>query len=197
MASDAEIYVLYADTGATYRVARLALSNLIDDTKATSLQFSDSIPVFSNPETNLALSYTNSGLVASIGGSNRVIPISFKDNKIELGADLRETIDTSDLIGATQNIFWNRESGTNNISIFARERPDILLRRVNGAIPIKTNRNFNTRDGIFTADSIFWGLSNNTFFRLDVFNFPNIQTLQGLTNVGDAQITALSWLISN
>ncbi len=198
LASDTEIYILYADNGALYRLARLAFSSLVEDTKTTSLQFSDAFPVFNNPNTNLALAFTNLGLLAGIGGTNgRVIPIAFKDNKIEFGAELRETVETSDAIGATQAIFWNREAGTGNLSIFARERPDILLRRVVAASANKINRNFNTQDGIFTSDSSFWGISNNAFYRLDVFNFPNIQTLQGLTNLNDAQITSLTWLIGN
>ncbi len=197
VASDTEIYILYADNGASYRIARLAFSSLVDDTKSTSLQFSESIPIFSSPGTNLALAFTNLGLLVGIGGtSGRVIPISFKDNKIELGAELRETTEISDAIGATQAIFWNRDSNS-NLSIFARERPDILLRRVTGVTANKINRNFNTQDGIFTSDSSFWGISNNAFYRLDVFNFPNIQTLQGLTNLSDAQITSLTWLIGN
>jgi hypothetical protein len=198
VASDTEIYLLYADNGASYRLARLAFSSLSDDTKTTSLQFSDAIPNFSNPSTNLALAFTNSGLTAGIGGTNgKVFPITFKDNKIELGAELRETTETSDQIGATQGIFWNRDSSTSNLSIFARERPDILLRRGLAIGASKINRSFNTQDGIFTSDSSFWGISNNAFYRLDVFNFPNIQTLQGLTNLGNAQITSLTWLISN
>ena len=160
-------------------------------------QFSESIPIFSSPGTNLALAFTNLGLLAGIGGtSGRVIPISFKDNKIELGAELRETAENSEAIGATQAIFWNRDSNS-NLSIFARERPDILLRRVTGVTATKINRTFNTQDGIFTSDSSFWGISNNAFYRLDVFNFPNIQSLQGLTNLSNAQITSLTWLIGN
>ncbi len=197
VASDTEIYILYADNGASYRIARLAFSSLVNDTKSTSLQFSESIPIFSSPGTNLALAFTNLGLLAGIGGtSGRVIPISFKDNKIELGAELRETAENSEAIGATQAIFWNRDSNS-NLSIFARERPDILLRRVTGVTATKINRTFNTQDGIFTSDSSFWGISNNAFYRLDVFNFPNIQSLQGLTNLSNAQITSLTWLIGN
>jgi hypothetical protein len=197
VASETEIYLLYADNGTSYRVARLAFSSLVDDTKSSNLQFSEAIPIFSNLQTNLALAFTSTGLLAGIGGTNgKVIAITFKDNKIELGAELRESTETSDLIGSTQAIFWNRDNTTNNLSIFARERPDILLRRV-ATIPSKINRSFNTQYGIFTSDSSFWGISNNAFYRLDVFNFPNIQTLQGLTSVGDAKITALTWLIGN
>jgi hypothetical protein len=198
VASDNEIFILYADNGASYRLARLAFSSLTDDTKSTNLQFSESIPIFSNLSIKLALAYSNTGLLAGIGGSNgTVVPIGFTENKIVIGAELRETTEISDPIGSSQGIFWNKDGGVNNISIFARERPDILLRRNAGTLNSKINRVFNTEDGIFTPDSNFWGIANNTFYRLDLFNFPNIQTLQGIKNLSDANISAISWLIGN
>ncbi len=199
VASDSEVFILYADNGSSYRLARLLFSNTIDNIPSSSLLISDAIAgVFSNLNINLALSYTQTGLLVGIGGfSGKVLPVSLVSDKFEFGAELRETTETSDFIGATQAIFWNRETGTNNLSIFARERPDTLLRRATGNFGVRITRGFNTQDGIFTSDSSFWGLSSNAFYRLDIFTFPNIQTLQPLTALSNANLTAISWLIGN
>ncbi len=199
VASDTEIFMLYADNGSSYRLARLLLTSALDNTPSSSLLISDPIAgVFSNLNTNLSLSYTQTGLLVGIGGvGGKVLPVAVVSNKFEFGAELRETSETSEFIGATQAIFWNRDIGTNNLSIFARERPDTLLRRTTGNLGVRITRGFNTQDGIFTSDSSFWGLSNSTFYRLDVFTFPTIQTLQPLTRLGNANLTALSWLVGN
>ncbi len=198
-ASESELFLLYADNGSSYRVARISFGNINLATSLSSFSFSDPIPVFSNPSTNLALGYTNTGLLLAIGGSSgRVLPVVFNAslNKVEFAAELRETNATSDFIGATQQIFWNKDGGS-NLTVFARERPDVLLRRSQGESAQRTTRNFVAQDGVFAKDSSFWGLSNGGVFWLDVFTFPNVQTVRGVTNLGDANLMAISWLIGN
>jgi hypothetical protein len=202
-ASSSELFILYADTGTAYRVARLLFTSLVDNTPSSSLQISEPIPgVFSSANTALALAFTasNTGisLVVGVGGSSgTVLPVSFNTttNRPEFGAALRETTETSELIGATNAIFWNRDAGQKPLSIFARERPDIVLRRVQGGIAQRQTRVLTTTDGVFTPDGFFWGLHNSTLYRLDVFNFPNLQLTQNPSPLSDAAITSINWVV--
>lgn len=205
-ASSTELFILYADFGASYKVARLLLSNLIENTPASSLQFSEPIPnVLSASNTKLTLEFaqtnTNAvGLWVGVGGSGGVLlPVTFNttSNKPEFGAALREGGENSDFVGATSAIFWNRDSAQKPVSIFARERPDILLRRVQNGVAQVQTRILTTTDGIFTPDGFFWGLHNNTLYRLDVFNFPNLQLTQNPNPLSNAETSSISWLIGN
>jgi hypothetical protein len=204
-ASGSELFILYADNGTAYRVARLPFTALVDNTPSSSLQISEPIPgVLNSPSTKLALAFATSnagiGLLVGVGGSSGVVlPVSFNTttNRPEFGAVLRETTETSELIGATSAIFWNRDGGQKPLAIFARERPDVLLRRVLGGVAQSQTRVLTTTDGVFTPDGFFWGLHSNTLYRLDVFNFPNLQLTQPPSALNDAVILAIAWVIGN
>jgi hypothetical protein len=204
-ASSSELFIVYADTGAAYRVARLPLASLVDNTPSSSLQISEPLPgVFSDPNTNLALGFaasnTSIGLLVGVGGSSgTVLPVSLNSatNRPEFGAAVRETTETSDFIGATSAILWNRDGGQKPLTIFARERPDILLRRVLGGTAQRQTRALTTTNGVFTPDGFFWGLQSSTLYRLDVFNFPNLQLVQNPSPVGNAVITSINWIVGN
>jgi hypothetical protein len=204
-ASSSELFILYPDNGTAYRVARLAFASLVDDTPSSSLQISEPIPgVFSNANTALGLAFaasnTGIGLLVGVGGlGGTVLPVTFNSttNRPEFGAALRETTETSELIGATTAIFWNRDGGQKPLSIFARERSDILLRRVQGGVAQRQTRALTTTEGVFTPDGFFWGLQNSTLYRLDVFNFPNLQLTQNPSPLNDAVITSINWVVGN
>ena len=211
-ATDSELFILYADSGTSYRVARILFSSISENTLSSSLLFSEPVPsIFSAPDTQIWLGFGNTNgnsavLLAAFGGSSGkviLVGLNATTNRPEFGAELRETADTSSPLGSSNRIFWNRDAssssnfGAGNITLFARERPDTVLRRQNGLLAQVVSRGLTTTDGVFSNNGNFWGLSNNAFYRLDVFYYPNIQTALGLTNLGDAQLTAISWLISN
>jgi hypothetical protein len=203
-ASSTELYILYADNGTAYRVARLPISGLVENTPSSSLQISDPIPgVLSSPNTTLTLGFSPLGtvtLLVGVGGSSGVVlPVTFNTtiNRPEFGAALRETTETSELVGATRAIFWNRDASQKPLTIFARERPDVLLRRVQSSTIQRQSRGLSTTDGVFTPDGFFWGLHNSTLYRLDVFNFPNLQLSQNPSPLSDASISAINWIVGN
>jgi hypothetical protein len=205
-ATSTELYILYADNGTAYRVARLPFSSFIDNTPSSSLQISEPIPgVLSSANTALGLGFSPLGvnpatLLLGIGGSSGlVLPVTFNTttNRPEFGAALRETTETSDFIGATTAILWNRDASQKPLTIFARERPDVLLRRVQGGSTQRQSRVLPTTDGVFTPDGFFWGLQNSTLYRLDVFNFPNLQLTQNPNPLSDASISTINWVVGN
>ncbi len=195
-ASNTDLFFLYADNGSAYRIARLAISSIVVNTPTSALLLSPSIPdVSSNINTNIALGFSNTGLQVVIGGNTgKIIPVSIVENKFVIGAQLRETTETSEAIGSSLGLFWNRETGTSNLTLYARERQDLLLRRTKDGLGEKINRNLSTKQGVFTLDTNFWGINNNSLYRLDLLNFPNIQTSRAPIPIGDAELTSISWV---
>ncbi len=205
--SDAEISVLYTVVN-SYFLQQIPLNGINNTTTTPVSQRIALTGIGSIPNTNIALGYSGNGngttsLLIGIGGSTgNVFPVLRNNSTqaLEIGAELRETSETSNPIGSSSGIFWNRDFGNNNsknITIFARENTDLFLRQSTSTLSQKATTGFlETKAAIFANDGNFWGISNDKFYTIDFFFYPRL-VVAAPRSLGGASFTSINWLISN